>query len=167
MDRKEIIQKRMDIDCISKIEKEKTIVETLLPFLKGRIGLYVSTNSEVNVFESLKDLDVYLPKTISSTEMEFRKYDGNLIKGKFNILEPVGEIIEPTDLDVIVVPMVSFNKRTRVGYGKGYYDRYLSKTNALKIGVAFDMQEDHSIIKKDTDVDMDIVITETRRIVCE
>lgn len=48
-----------------------------------------------------------------------------------------------------------------MGYGKGYYDRYLKYSNALKIGVAFDIQEINFEIKK-TDVILDYMITESR-----
>lgn len=67
--------------------------------------------------------------------------DGLFIKNKFNILEPIGgAIVQPKQLDLIFVPLLAFDERGyRVGYGKGYYDRYLvqCRTDAVKIGFSF------------------------------
>lgn len=168
LDRKVLIQKRNQIQSLIREEKEKAIVETLKPFLKGNIGLYVPIKGEVDIFRPFKHLSVYLPVVISNTDMEFVKYEDNLQKGSFGVLEPVGTFIDKNLMDVIVVPMVGFNHTIRMGYGKGYYDRYLKDFCGLKIGVAFDIQEDISILKKAHDVEMDMIITETRRILkCE
>jgi 5-formyltetrahydrofolate cyclo-ligase len=67
--------------------------------------------------------------------------DGLFIKNKFNILEPIGgPVIPPQNHDTIFVPLVAFDTRGyRVGYGKGYYDRYLAqcRKDAIKIGFSF------------------------------
>jgi 5-formyltetrahydrofolate cyclo-ligase len=56
---------------------------------------------------------------------------------------------------------VAFDKnKHRIGYGKGYYDRYLKLTSARKIGIAFSFQEIDEILVDPFDVDCDIVITE-------
>lgn len=168
MDRKALIQKRIQIHPYIREEKEKAIVETLKPFLKGNIGLYVPIKGEVDVFQPFKNLSVYLPVMTSSTNMKFVKYEDNLQEGSFGILEPVGVFVDRNVLDVIVVPLVGFNNTIRIGYGKGYYDRYLKDFHGLKIGVAFDIQEDKSILRKEHDIEMDMIITETRRILrCE
>jgi 5-formyltetrahydrofolate cyclo-ligase len=86
----------------------------------------------------------------------------DLQMGRFDILEPkTSDIIDPEDLDVIIVPIVAFDKlKHRIGYGKGYFDRYLKKTSARKIGIAFSFQEVDEILVDSFDVDCDIVITE-------
>jgi 5-formyltetrahydrofolate cyclo-ligase len=67
--------------------------------------------------------------------------DGLFIKNRFNILEPIGgETVQPNQLDLIFVPLLAFDARGyRVGYGKGYYDRYLTqcRPDAIKIGFSF------------------------------
>lgn len=162
MGRKECIERRKRLSLLQREEKEKAIVEKLLPFLKGNIATYVPIKGEVNVFDAcLKQGDVYLPKMVENRQLEFIRYDGHLLKGSFETLEPVGKPCAPDQLDVIVVPMVSFCQLHRKGYGKGYYDRYLKKTKAVKIGVAFDVQEE-IFTAQPHDIDMDILITESK-----
>ena len=163
MDKKQLIQLREEVE--NRDKKEEAIVNKLEGFINGNVGLYVPIQGEVNVFDDFKRYkNVYLP-ICDEDAMDFYKFTGKLYKGKFNTYEPNKKNrIDPLDLDVIIVPLVGFNKTHRMGYGKGYYDKYLKNTQAIKIGVAFDCQEDKSIQKKPSDVDMDLIITETRTI---
>ena len=62
-----------------------------------------------------------------------------------------------------MVPAMAYDRKgNRVGRGKGYYDRLLSSTKALKVGVAYDCQLVDEITAEATDVPVDIVITESR-----
>ncbi len=62
-------------------------------------------------------------------------------KNIYGILEPVeGTVIDPIDLDIIMIPMLGFDSLgNRVGYGKGYYDRFLAncKKDVIKVGLSF------------------------------
>lgn len=162
MNRKLYIQRRKTLDKKEKREKEDLIINSLIPYLSGKIGIYYPIQGEVDVFSKLIDeYDLYLPKVFEEHRMEFIKVDNNLKKGFQSIMEPKGTIIDPNCLDVIIVPMVSFYGFHRIGYGQGYYDRYLIRTKALKIGVAFDFQECNDYVAKDTDVLMDFICTES------
>ena len=63
---------------------------------------------------------------------------------KYNITEPINPIwIENDKIDLVITPLLAFDlKGYRVGYGKGFYDRFLKNTNALKIGLSFFEAED-------------------------
>ena len=63
-------------------------------------------------------------------------------QGSFNIMEPTGDSIDdPAILDLIIVPGVAFDRHgNRCGRGKGFYDRFLAKTQATTIAVCFDCQ---------------------------
>ena len=144
-------------------EKEKAITNCVLPFLKGKIGIYIPIRGEVDLYRFLKQkYDLYIPKMIDDTSIAFYSDQELKVKGKFSTIEPVG-IKEEKNLDVILVPVVGFYQTNRCGYGKGYYDRYLCNSKALKIGVAFDCQEIY-FDTKPTDIKLDMIITETRRI---
>lgn len=147
-----------------KSEREKAIAQKLLPFLEGKkhIGIYMADKGEVDPLAMLEGMPVclYAPVVLKKRQMEFRVLE-NLKLSAFGILEPdTSHRIDPQDLDVILVPMVGFCHLHRMGHGAGYYDRYLPKTRALKIGLAFDVQQ-ADFQTAPWDVDMDVVITET------
>lgn len=144
------------------MKKEKAITNCVLPFLKGKVGTYIPIQGEVDIYTPLLEkFDLYIPKILDDTTIAFYSDQEEKLHGRFSTMEPVG-IKEIKILDVILVPVVCFCGTYRCGHGKGYYDRYLSKSSAFKIGVAFDCQEmDFDI--KDTDVQLDMMITETRR----
>lgn len=159
--RKLCIQRRSLLSKTERLLKEKAITNCVLPFLKGKIGVYIPIRSEVDIYSCLKNqFDLYIPKMLNDTTIAFYSDHEDKTQGKFSTIEPIG-INEEKNLDVILVPVVGFFKTYRMGYGKGYYDRYLKNCSALKIGVAFDVQEMKFDLKP-TDVALDMIITETR-----
>lgn len=90
-------------------------------------------------------------------------------KGAFSIKEPsVLDVAEPLDIDTVIVPGIAFSKNgARVGFGKGCYDRFLVKTNAVKIGFCFELQFCEEIYAEEYDIKMDCIITENRVIICK
>ena len=91
-------------------------------------------------------------------------YTKNLLKlNKYGIPEP--EPKEKVYPDIIFIPLVAFDNRLyRIGYGGGYYDRYIeitsNKKNFLKIGVAFSYQKISRVPTNKYDKKLDIIITE-------
>ena len=159
--RKECIQRRSSLSKSERLLKEKAITNCVLPFLKGKIGTYIPIRNEVDVYSIFKDkFDLYIPKMLDDTTIAFYSDQEEKINGPFSTIEPIG-LSEEKNLDVILVPVVGFFDTYRMGYGKGYYDRYLSKSSALKIGVAFDVQETQFDVKP-TDIKLDMIITESR-----
>ena len=97
-------------------------------------------------------------------DLEFRLYEGEAslhAQGKFGILEPTGSLL-PADAAVglILVPGVAFTDQgARLGHGKGYYDRTLSRyPTAYKLGVAFGFQMVDHIPMEPHDRTMDGVV---------
>lgn len=63
-----------------------------------------------------------------------------LIRNRLDIQEPVGEPLDPHEIDAVLVPLLAFDRKGyRVGYGKGYYDRFLvrCRPDIIKIGFSF------------------------------
>ncbi|RUL58613.1 5-formyltetrahydrofolate cyclo-ligase [Prevotella koreensis] len=130
--------------------------------------MYYSLDDEVNTHDIVDTVlkqgkTVLLPKVISETEMELRRYTGpqDLQDGFFNIMEPSGELFENyEDIDLAVIPGMAFDSQNnRLGRGKGYYDRMLPKlVNAYKIGVCFDFQHLPGIPADENDIKMDEII---------
>ncbi|RRD03009.1 5-formyltetrahydrofolate cyclo-ligase [Prevotella sp. OH937_COT-195] len=130
--------------------------------------MYYSLNDEVDTHDAVDRVleqgkIVLLPKVISDTEMELRRYTGpeDLQDGFFNIMEPSGELFEDyAGIDLAVIPGMAFDSRNnRLGRGKGYYDRMLPKlVNAYKMGVCFDFQRLPGIPANENDIKMDEIV---------
>ena len=131
------------------------------------IALYKSLKDEVDtsylISKSIKEKIVLLPKVIDN-KMEFiivnrsTKYK----KSNIGVLEPIGDIYTG-NIDLIIVPGVSFdNKLNRLGFGKGYYDKYLINKHINKIGICFDKQIAELLPIDNHDIKMDMIITEKR-----
>lgn len=102
---------------------------------------------------------------------EINDLDRDLHPGAYGILEPSAEITQPVkegDIDIAVVPGVAFDLRKhRLGYGAGYYDRFLRrlKPSCKRIGIAFEMQIVDEIPVEAHDIAMDFIVTESRIII--
>jgi phosphoribosylglycinamide formyltransferase-1 len=144
-----------------------------------RILLYASKESEVHtegIIQSALSLGkkVCLPVTLresKSLEIYEIKSLEELVPGAFGILEPqrlAERKIQPPEVDLVVVPGVSFDRRGhRIGYGMGYYDSLLSKMKAVKIGLAYDMQLVPHVPNEPHDVAVDFIVTENELIACQ
>lgn len=169
--RKEMLEKRQELPLSLRLLMEEQIKENVLMAIGNakRIGIYCSTRGEVDTYGLMehwfwdKDISIYVPKVTGET-MDFFRISSfkDLSMGRFGILKPqTDDKINPDELEVIIVPIVAFDKyKHRIGFGKGYYDRYLKQTSARKIGIAFSFQEVDEILVDPFDVDCDIVITE-------
>lgn len=121
------------------------------------IGIYHPIRGEIDLtglLENTSNKKFYLPK-VEGENIIFIEYNKNtkLAKNKYGILEPVSG--KDTKLDLIFVPALLYNENNyRIGYGAGYYDRYLKDKNIIKIGISylfsfFNFKEDPYDIKLD------------------
>ena len=118
--------------------------------------------------EKNPSIQVAWPKiTLDTTTMEAHLIENNklFIKNKFNILEPLdGDIISQENVDIVFVPLIAFDRNGfRVGYGKGFYDRYLPgcRRDVLKIGFSFFEAVDRIDDINEFDVPLNLCITPT------
>jgi 5-formyltetrahydrofolate cyclo-ligase len=140
-----------------------------------KIYLYVSYNQEVDTIGIIKHIlednkRVAVPKVIDNT-MEFHEITNleQLSEGAFGILEPtmnepVSENPEWASSNLMIVPGLAFDKSgSRIGYGGGYYDRYIHKYPdriGLKIAFAYDFQVFEHIEIESFDEKIDGIITD-------
>ena len=163
--------KRLRKEIKNKEEKDKKIFYNVLKDKKviqaKNILIYVSMDLEVKtkdlILEFLKNKkNVYVPK-VEGNYINFYRLNSlkDLKLGKFNILEPISNILFKENDGVIIVPGLLFSKdNNRLGYGGGYYDKFLENKSLYKIGLAYsDMVVDKLEVFK-YDVKMDKVITE-------
>ena len=138
---------------------------------KIKIAIYYPFNYEINVLRLLennyiKNRSVLLPIVERNNEMNFFPWKKNevLLVNKFGLLEPIKFISKIPD--IILIPALAFDEnKYRLGYGKGFYDRYLNKylkkfKNILTVGVAFSFQKYHKLPNDKNDVALDYILTE-------
>ena len=135
-----------------------------------QIGAYFPINYEIDCLEILKQLEksghkISLPITKKGNKMDFFEWSFKepLLISKIGIPEPCSK--KKVYPEILLVPLVAFNKyKSRLGYGGGYYDRYIQKIKKIKkiltIGVAFSFQEVRKLPINEHDKKLDYIFTE-------
>ncbi|MBQ8892502.1 MAG: 5-formyltetrahydrofolate cyclo-ligase [Bacilli bacterium] len=168
---REIVKNRRK-NIVDKEQKESIITYKILNNYNvlncNNILVYISTHCEVSMINLINELfklkkNVYVPKVIGK-DMKFYKIESfdNLLKSSFGILEPINGVEYNYNLgDVVIVPGLLFDKyNNRIGYGGGYYDKFLKDKNMYKIGVCFREFYVEKIECESHDIKMDLVVTE-------
>ena len=133
--------------------------------------LYVSTDTEVDTHRLIDALEsrgivILVPRIIDRTEMRAVRFPGwrSMQAGPLGILAPPDDTPWIAPIDVAIVPGLGFSIHgDRLGFGAGYYDRWLVRhPETLKIGVAFDDQILEELPVGGHDVSMDLIVTENR-----
>ncbi len=169
--REEFIKLRLKLDEKIKKQKDKKIIKNLLSldeFKKAKnIMIYYPFKNEVDVLELIKickDKTFFFPVVnFKKKVLEIRKYNGKFVENKFGIYEPTGKSLKNVKLDFIVVPGIVFDKKCfRIGFGGGYYDKFLRKNSCVKCGVCYEFQIVDHIPVEAHDVKLDILVSEKR-----
>ena len=175
-----ILEKRNSLSEKEILEKSNKIKDNLFnleDYNKSKtIMFFVSFNSEVNthsmIRDALKNKRVVVPK-VAHHEIEpsvIIDLDNLVESGKLGILEPIETMkIASKNINLVLVPGIAFDKEGhRIGYGFGYYDKFLKKVpKAIKIGLCFDFQVVDKIPRETHDVPVDFIVTEKRFIDCK
>ncbi len=180
--RKEIKEKRKKLSKEEQRKKGKEIKKRLFDLKEYKdaktVLFYVSYNGEVFTHNMIKEAminkKVIVPisnkKDKSLILSELKNWD-DLKLGSYGILEPRKDKINEVsidEIDLIIVPGIAFDEKgNRIGHGKGYYDRLLQKSNAVKIGIAYELQIVDKVPTEENDIPVDIIITEKRTIKCK
>ncbi len=141
----------LSLSAISKLRKHPKVMaaHTLL--------LYYSLPDEVNTHEWIDELvaegkRVLLPVVVNDKDMVIREYTGkhDLAEGSFHIMEPIGKLFPEEkypEIEVAIIPGMSFDDTGhRLGRGKGYYDRFLTKLRGTEVD-----KSDPEVDKSDTE----------------
>lgn len=157
--------------------KSEKIIQQLIstePFKKAATVhsyLPIKKNREVNTLNFVEhcfenDKTVVIPKVEGDQQMSHHVLNSfeDLKTNKWGVAEPTRpNPVSITQIDLVIVPMVCGDRnRNRIGYGKGFYDRFLSQTDAFKIGLLYNCTLiDQKIPVEDFDQKPDWLITET------
>ena len=153
-------------DLISYIKKRYRTKKNIL------IALYYPSNYEINIFKIIKNLKknkviFLLPRIQNNNLLEFFEWSDKdvLIVNKFGIPEPLNS--QKSRLpDIVLVPLLAFdNEKNRLGYGKGFYDKYLNNLIKLNkqieaIGIAFTFQKYKKLPTSSFDFKLNNIFTE-------
>ncbi len=129
-------------------------------FIYNSFGSEADTKRIINSLISLGKC-VLLPRVEGDKMVaaEYRAGD-ELKKSSLGVYEPTAPAYEG-DIDVIAVPLLAVNSRGfRLGYGGGYYDRFLKDSAAVKAGISYDFQLTDEFTEDEWDEPLDILITE-------
>ena len=144
-----------------------------------RIAAYLPFNGEADPLPLMDRAivdgkQVFVPVIVAKSEpLKFEAWtrDTEVSNNRFNIREPEASVdsISPTDLDLVITPLVAFDgQRNRLGVGGGYYDRTFAFLNniatksreTILVGLAYELQRIKTIDSKSHDVELDAVVTE-------
>ncbi len=134
-----------------------------------KIGVYYPIGSEIFTQDIIQELlseakEVFLPK-VTGDKMEFRKIVdfSSLEKGNFDIMEPKEDCQVENNLDVILVPTVGITPTgVRLGYGQGFYDKFLAENKTTTISLTLEKQIVKNIPKSEHDIIIDWIVTEDK-----
>lgn len=178
MDKREIREKIKQMRrMLTEAEKESaaeevfsTLEKTGAFLMANHILMYHSLPDELSTHAFLKKWGnrkhFYLPR-VNGVNLDILPYDESRLElGAFHIEEPSGDnTVDESEIELIIVPAVAYDRKgNRLGRGKGFYDRLLSATQAVKIGVGYEFQLIDEIPIEPHDVPMDMVITQYTRI---
>lgn len=157
-----------EMERISSASDVFSRLEQLAAFaMSDHILIYNSLPDELSTREFIdrwKDKKkFYLPR-VNGVDLDILPFDRQRMHiGAFRIEEPSGtDISDPRSIEMVIVPAVAYDRNgNRIGRGKGYYDRLLGRTKAIRIGVAYDFQIVDEFEVEPHDIPVDIVITES------
>lgn len=141
--------------------------------LARRIACYVSIKNEVDTRIVIQNAigdgkQVGVPITREDGDMDFQSIAelNDLRPVHYGLREPIPDfqkVLLPHTIDLILVPGIAFDRSGhRIGSGGGYYDRFLARTEAVRIGLSYSFQIIDRVPAEPHDVKMDLIITEDK-----
>ena len=181
--RAEVLAARRALTSDEAAQKSTAILDRLrsLPEFESARALLVYVSSKDNEVDTLRLISsaiesgrkVLVPIAVTSTRQmvwsELRSLD-ELHKSTFGIMEPKEDCVRPAQhnkSDLALVPGIAFDVAgRRIGYGGGYYDRFLAAFSGKKVALAYELQVYESIPSEPHDLPVDVIVTEDRIINC-
>lgn len=162
---------------VAQLTTDEKILESISVFGYIEKSDIFKTSKNIMLFASLPDeipthqtigrwclnKNIYLPR-VNGDDLDIINYQpGMLHKGSYDIMEPDGNMtVDSATIDLIILPGVAFDRKgNRLGRGKGFYDRFLSQTNATTIAVCFECQLVDSIPTEPHDLPAQFIVTKS------
>ncbi len=172
--RKSIRELRRAMPAQEKIRADNAITQAVCALREIQkahvVSLYISLPDEVATYP-VRSFLLGLGKTVAVPKVEKGNLefytitgDSDLEPGVFGLMEPKTScpLVDTKGVDVFLIPGLAFDRNgNRLGWGKGYYDRALSSTKAIKIGLAYACQIVSGVPVTQEDRSMDCIVTES------
>lgn len=172
--RRAVVERRGRLSADERAEKSEAIASRVLSLPEvraaGTVMAFWSFGSEVETSPLIERLHgagkrVLLPRTDADEVAAVGYAPGDpVVATSFGAMEPAGpEVVRPEEVDVVIAPGVAFDRRgARVGYGGGFYDRFLSRTrpDAPVVAIAFSVQIVDEVPEGRGDRRVDAIVTE-------
>jgi len=167
--RKNLLKKRESLSDEEVLTHSKRITErikNLEEYKKAqKVLLYYPIKKEPDITGLMSDEKTFIFPKVSGDELilyEVKELK-DLKEGSFGIKEPAsGKETNPEEVEIALVPGIAFDERGfRIGFGKGYYDRLLSKVKGVKVGVCYDFQVFKELPVDYWDIPVDLIITQS------
>lgn len=166
------IRNSLPVELLDEMSNEiQTRIITMNEFVQaGIVAAYYTIGSEVRtskiLAEVIRNKTLVLPKVIDETKIVFAKVkdlQNDLEEGKYRIMAPKDHCEQIENIDLVLVPGIVWDEQGhRIGYGRGYYDRYLSKLKTTSIGLAYDFQVFEEIPNGKNDFHVNMIVTDKR-----
>ena len=168
--------KNLRREFLKKEDASDIIQEKILSmevFLKSScVCIYSSAFGEVNTNRLIEKAvsmkkKILMPRSNEDNTLSLVRYNGKFREGLFGIKEPdSSDLADYAEPDLIIVPGLAFARDGhRLGFGKGYYDRLLEKSNGYKIGICYSFQLMDKVPTESFDVPLDAIVTEKEVII--
>lgn len=161
--RKSLQEVRMALSAEDRRHKSNAIAASLLQ------EVYWSKVRSVHCFEPIMHLGevdlVDFVTALQTDKADVQVYTSRKIGGEWLVVSTdTDKPVDPPEFDVIIVPMLGFDEQLhRVGYGGGYYDKFLAdQPKARKIGVCYEVCKVERIPAEPHDIRLDMIVTEDR-----
>ena len=167
-------ERREAMTPAERLDKSRRICGVVRDLIRDgeAVMVYSSKDLEVNTRPLIGELldsgnPVIVPIIVKedvSLRLSYVKDPSVLVLSTFGVPEPIGNEIpaDAGDVDTIILPMLGYDRTGgRLGYGAGYYDRFLARNPRIRrIGIAFACQEAARIPCDENDIHMNLIITE-------
>lgn len=153
--RRQLKEARLGLSVEDRQSKSQKITDNLIDIIDW------SNVKNIHLYEPISELGEV---DISAFKFAGNVYTSRKIDSEWHIVSVLGSNIIPDNFDVIIVPMLGFDVNLhRIGYGGGYYDRFLAgQPKAMKIGVCYESGFIRDLPTEDHDIPTDIIITEEK-----
>ena len=175
--RKETIQSLRDMDDVERAQQEQILLKKLIDFIIDNeyksVGIILSMPHEINTYPIIdllidKGIEVYGPACdYDEKVMHFYKMASSKDRttDEKDIPVPKDRTHQSSDMELLVVPGVAFVETGyRVGYGGGYYDKFLSTFKGDTVSIVFDSQLKPNVPVEFHDIPVDVILSPSKKI---